>query len=341
MTRKQFVQSTVGTVGLAVMANAAGKRTSQGGDDVYDIYPVPPVAWSNNSKRTLNTAENEKIFRFLTGQGAKRIVYGGNALVYHMTLPQYSEIVEWLSGLTGDAEIIPAVGPSYGRALDHAAVVRGRHFHSLLVLPSTSDPLDAKGLETGLREVSEAAGLPLSLYIKNETNFGLDKDAGLDVVARLVDAKVCSGIKYAVVRKDPADDPYLRALLTRVDASRVISGIGERPAIVHLRDFKLTGFTTGSGVLAPTLCRNLLNACRAGNYEKAEEIRQAFLPLEDLRDAWGPPKVLHYAVAAANIASTGPILPYLSPLQTAQLTKVEPVAKTLHAENAKAAAPVT
>lgn len=339
MTRKEFIQGTVGTVGFAVAANAAGKRVSA--DDSYDIYPVPPVSWKSGSQRSLNMAENEKMFRFLVGQGVKRIVYAGNALVYHMTLAQYSEMVEWLSGVTGDAEILPAVGPSYGRALDHAAVVRGRRFHSVLVLPSTSDPRDAKGLETGLRDISEAAGLPLSLYIKNETNLGNDKDAGLDVVGRLVDAKICTAIKYAVVRKNPADDPYLRALLTRVDPSRVISGIGERPAIAHLRDFKLGGFTTGSGVLAPKLCRDLLNACHAQDYAKAEEIRRRFMPLEDLRDAWGAPRVLHHAVALAGIANTGPILPYLSPLNSSQLAQLEPVAKTLYQENSRASAALT
>ena len=115
----------------------------------------------------------------------------------------------------------------------------------------------------------------------------------------------------------------------RVSASRVISGIGERPAVLHLRDFRLAGFTTGSGVLAPKLCRELLNACRAQDYAKAEDIRSLFLPLEDMRDALGPSKVLHYALAAAGIANTGPILPYLSPLSASQLTELESIAKTL------------
>lgn len=298
-------------------------------DDLYDIYPVPSFAWSEGAKRVMSRAENEKIFRFLVNQGVKRIIYGGNAMVYHMTLGQYSEMVEWLSGLTGEAEIIPAVGPSFGRALDQAAILRGRRFHSLLVLPSNSDPRDAAGLEVGLREISQSAGLPLSLYIRDEANFGSNREAGLDVIARLVDANVCVQIKYAVVRNDPAEDAYLRALLTRVDASRVISGIGERPAIVHLRDFNLAGFTTGSGVIAPRLCRDLLNACRAHDYTKAEEIRRAFLPLEDLRDAWGPPKVLHYAVALAGVANTGPVLPYISGLDSKQLAQLGPVAKEL------------
>ena len=303
--------------------------------DLCDIYPVPPVAWSGNApERKLNAQENDKLFRYLVNQGVNIIVYGGNAMVYHMTLSQYRELVEWLSGLTSRAEIMLGVGPSFGRALDQAAVVRGHRFHSLLVLPSTSDPRDAQGLETGLRELSDAAGLPLTLYIRDEANFGSQREAGLDVIGRLVDDYICIAIKYAVVRTDPAEDAYLRALLTRVDVSRVISGIGERPAVVHLRDFGLAGFTTGSGVVAPALCRELLNACRAQQYTKAEEIRSSFLPLEDLRDAWGPPKVLHYAVACAGIANTGPVLPYVSPLNRDQLAKVQAAAKTLVDQNA-------
>jgi dihydrodipicolinate synthase/N-acetylneuraminate lyase len=303
---------------------------------------VPPVAWSaSDAKRKLNPGENEKIFRFLVDHGIKKVVYGGNAMVYHMTLGQYSELIEWLSGLTDQAEIMPAVGPSFGRALDQAAVVRGHQFHSMLVLPSTSDPREAQGLEIGLREISAAAELPVSLYIRDESNFGSDRDAGLDVIGRLADEKICSTIKYAVVRKNPAEDQYLRALLTRVSASQVISGIGERPAVVHLRDFKLAGFTTGSGVVAPSLCRDLLNACRAKDYAKAENVRGLFIPLEDLRDSWGPPKVLHHAVASAGIANTGPILPYLSPLSASQLAQLEPVAKTLFEKNREFASVLT
>jgi hypothetical protein len=54
------------------------------------------------------------------------------------------------------------------------------------------------------------------------------------------------GHQYAVVRTDPARDTYLDGLLKRVDRQRVISGIGERPAVIHLRDWQLSGFTTGS-----------------------------------------------------------------------------------------------
>src|SRR5205814_737776 len=164
--------------------------------------------------------------------------------------------------------------------------------------------------------------------------FGSDKEAGLDAVARLIDSGICIGIKYAVVREDPSQDKYLHSLLRRVDRGKVISGIGERPAICHLRDFQLTGFTTGSGCLAPRLSNDIFDACSQARYSDAEKLRTEFLPLEDLRDAWGPSKVLHFATALAGLSDTGPILPYFSPLSAAQLEQLAQVSKTLVERNA-------
>jgi len=64
-----------------------------------------------------------------------------------------------------------------------------------------------------------------------------------------------------------------------------------------------------------------------------EKIRAAFLPLEDLRDQWGPPRVLHAAVQIAGIAETGPIPPYVSELSPAQMDQLRPIAKELRGRN--------
>src|SRR5262249_20307614 len=161
----------------------------------------------------------------------------------------------------------------------------------------------------------------------------VDREAGLDAVARLVDDGICVAIKYAIVRADPRVDPYLEGLLQRVDRSRVVSGIGERPAVVHMRDWNLPGFTTGSGCLAPALSNQLFDACRRKDYDRAETLRSEFLALEDLRDSWGPARVLHAAAELAGIAMTGPVVPFLSALVSAQLEKLAPVARTLVERN--------
>ena len=202
-----------------------------------------------------------------------------------------------------------------------------------MLLPC-GDPRDARGLEAGIREIAEAAGIPLILYMKSDDSFGSDKDAGLDAVGRLVRDGVAIAIKYAVVRDDPGHDPYLDGLLRRVERRRVVSGIGERPAVVHMRDFGLPGFTTGSGCVASSLCTALFEACRAADWSRAEEIRAHFIPFEDLRDEWGPARVLHHGTELAGIAPTGPIPPFVSPLDPAQLERLAPVARALREQSA-------
>src|SRR5579863_6442823 len=304
--------------------------------DFRGVLPVPPLARKNDSRRSLDFAQNDRLVRHMAEGGITRLIYGGNALLYHITLADYEPLLDWLSGLKSQFLVIPSAGPSYGRAMDQAPMLRKRRFPCVMVLPC-ADPRDAKGLEQGLREIGDACETPLLAYLKDENNFGSDKEAGLDAVARLIDSGVCVGIKYAVVRDDPSKDKYLESLLRRVDRSKVISGIGERPAICHLRDFGLNGFTTGSGCIAPRLSNELFEACARGDYTAAADIRERFLPLEDLRDAWGPSKVLHFATALSGLSATGPILPYSSPLSAAQQVQLAVVARELLSRNAAGA----
>ena len=45
----------------------------------------------------------------------------------------------------------------------------------------------------------------------------------------------------------------------------------------------------------------MLRALKAGDHARAERIREAFKPLEDLRNALGPIRVLHDAVTLAAL----------------------------------------
>lgn len=299
-------------------------------EDLRGVLAVPPLARRPDARRTIDVAENDRVLRHMAAGGLRRFLYGGNAFLYHVTLGEYEELLAWLAGFPEDYWAIPSIGPSFGRALDQAALLRKHRFPCAMALPC-ADPRDAAGLEVGLREISQAAGIPLILYLKDEANFGSDLDAGLDVVARLVEAKVCVAIKYAVVRADARRDVYLEGLLKRVDRGLVVSGMGERPAVVHMRDFRLPGFTTGSGCLAPGLSQALFEACVAEGYARAEPLRERFLPLEDQRDAWGPARVLHAALDLAGVARTGPIPPYVSPLPDGRRSELAPTARALHA----------
>jgi dihydrodipicolinate synthase/N-acetylneuraminate lyase len=300
--------------------------------DLRGVLPVPPLARKRDAKRTLDFTENDGIVRHMTEGGITRFLYGGNAFLYHITLAEYQELLAWLSGLPRNLMVIPSAGPSFGRAMDQAALLRRHSFPCVMLLPS-ADPRDAEGLEAGYREFAAASGLPLVVYLKDENNFGSDRTRGIEAVGRLVDSGVCVAIKYAVIRQDPSRDAYLEMLLRRVPREVVISGIGERPAVCHMRDWKLQGFTTGSGCIAPGLSHDLHAACARGDFDTALRIRERFLPIEDLRDAWGPARVLHAATELAGLAATGEIPPYVSGLTEAQQEQLRPVAATLLRDN--------
>jgi len=300
--------------------------------DWRGVFPVPPLARKRDGSDAIDFDESRKIVAHIAAGGIRNFLYGGNAFLYHIRLREYTELLEWLSGFPNDHWMIPSAGPSFGRAMDQAELLRVHEFPCVMLLPC-ADPRDARGLEEGYRRFAGEAHKKLILYLKEESNMGADKEAGLDAVARLVDEGICVGIKYAVVRANPAEDPYLTSLLRRVDKSFVISGIGERPAIAHMRGFELPGFTTGSGCIAPARSRQLWELCGEGRFEEADEVRRLFLPVEDLRDALGPARVLHAATELAGIATTGPIAPYVSMLNEAQLEKLDKPAKELARAN--------
>jgi dihydrodipicolinate synthase/N-acetylneuraminate lyase len=297
-------------------------------NDLAGVFAVPPLPRRTGSRRTIDFDAAEAVAKHIEDGGITRYLYGGNAFLYHITLDEYETLLGWLDGFDASRWPIPSVGPSFGRAIDQAKLLKRYSFRTVMVLPC-NDPRDARGMESGVREIADACGVPLILYLKSEDGFGGDKEAGLDAVGRLIDDGVAIAIKYAVVLDDPTRDSYLEGLLRRVDRTRVISGMGERPAIVHMRDFTLPGFTTGSGCIASRACSMLFETCVQQDWARAEDVRAQFMPLEDLRDAWGPARVLHHATELAGIAPTGPIPPYVSVLGDTQLQALAPVAREL------------
>ena len=77
------------------------------------VISVPPLA--RNSDLSLNAAENEKQIRHLEAGGVTTLLYGGNAILYHMALTEYADFVDMLAEQAGDQTlVIPSVGPAYG-----------------------------------------------------------------------------------------------------------------------------------------------------------------------------------------------------------------------------------
>jgi dihydrodipicolinate synthase/N-acetylneuraminate lyase len=301
------------------------KSSVTASDFAQSVIAVPPLARKANFD--LDQEANRALLRHLRAGRVTSVMYGGNANLYHISMRQFAQLIEELPTWTeDDTWIIPSIGPSYGQLIEHAQLVRAAGYPTAMALPLAS-PATPSGTMTGLQHAAEALGAPLILYLK------WDGYLTAKQVALLVEDGVVGGIKYAIVRSDPGIDPYLQELLEVVDSRIVISGIGERPAIVHLRQFGLPSFTSGSVCVAPRRSTALLNAVRAGDIEEAERLRQQFLPLEDLRDAVNPARVLHDAVTLSGVADMGPMLPLLTGVSGSERTAVEHAARELLQHN--------
>jgi len=289
------------------------------------VIAVPPLARDADLK--LNREENAKVIRHIEAGGVSTLLYGGNANFYHLAPSEYAEALDIIA--TESAEntlVVPSVGPAYGTMMDQTSVLKDFDFPTVMVLPMQGLITDA-GVANGFRRFVEALGKPAVLYIKFEGYLEPE------TVAALVNEGLVSWIKYAIVRKDPAQDDYLSRLVQLVDPRLIVSGIGEQPAITHLTKFQINGFTSGCICVRPDLSQAMLTAINNGNLDLAESIRDIFKPLEDLRNEINPIRVLHQALSLAGIANTGPILPLLSPLGTTEAQRVKQAAQTLLSES--------
>ena len=289
------------------------------------VIAVPPLA--RDAAMKVCATENTKVIRHLEAGGVRTLLYGGNAVFYHIALAEYAGTLAILQENAGaDSVVIPSVGPAFGTMLDQATVLRDFDFTTAMILPAR-DIATPDGVSAGIRKFAEAYGKPIVLYIKFEGYLEPEH------ARALVDEGLVSWIKYAIVREDTAKDDYLRKLVDLVDPKIVVSGIGEQPAIVHLRDFGVQGFTSGCVCIAPSLSMDMLRVLKAGDYETAETIRQTFKPLEDLRNAINPIRVLHAATSEAGIADTGPILPLMHEVTDTQRADIAATARGLLTHN--------
>ncbi|MCB1500417.1 MAG: dihydrodipicolinate synthase family protein [Bauldia sp.] len=294
-------------------------------DLARSVIAVPPLARTGNG--AVSVAENRKIVDRMAAGGVSTFLYGGNANFYHLGLLEYPLTLEVIAGIApAGAWMIPSIGPDFGKALDQVAVLKSFDFPTAMALPMAGATRPA-GVATGLRRLSDAWGRPVIAYVRTEGYL-----TPADIAALLADG-VLASLKYAVDRPDPAKDAYLAAIVAAAGPSRIVSGMGERPAVAHLAQFGLAGFTSGSVAIAPHLSTAMLAALKAGDRAGAEAIRQAFLAFEGLRDAHSQIAVLHEGLRLAGIADTGPLQPYLANLEPEQHGAVGAAAKALGEDN--------
>lgn len=285
------------------------------------VIAVPPLA--RNGSLAIDREQNHRIIRHLEAGGVTTLLYGGNAVLGHVAISEYAGLLTMLRETAGkNTLVMPSVGPGFGLMMDQAAILRDFDFPTAMLLP-TNDPTTPAGIATALRRFVDRCGRPAVLYLK--------RDGAVDVetIRRMDRDGLISWIKYAIVRDNPAADPFLRSLIDAVGPTRIVSGMGEQPAIVHLRDFGLIGFTSGCVCVAPNFSMDMLRAMKASDFSTAERIRGQFAPLEKLRDAISPVRVLHAAVQLAGLAETGPILPPLSSVEERDIPAITAAATSL------------
>lgn len=285
------------------------------------VIAVPPLARTQDL--TINHDENSRLISHLEAGGVRTLLYGGNAVLGHVAISEYEDLLENLSqSVNEDTLVIPSVGPGFGLMMDQAAILEEFEFPTAMLLP-TNDPTTPLGIARSIREFVDSCGSPILLYLKRE---GF---VDVPTIRKLSEEGLISCIKYAIVRDNPAEDSYLRSLVDAIGPSLIVSGMGEQPAIVHLTQFGLAGFTSGCVCLAPQLSMRMLRALQIGDETTAERIRTIFHPLESLRDSLSPVRVLHSAVELAGLVETGPITPPLSVVDETALQQISRVAVEL------------
>ena len=277
-------------------------------DDLRGVFSVPPLPRRAVTGRPLDFAEGDRLVRHMAAGGLTRFLYGGNAFLYHLTLAEYQDLLGWLAGFADGHWAIPSVGPSFGRAMDQAALLRRHRFPCAMALPAAATagrpPASRRGCANRRR------GRPRPHPVSEGTRGGVRQRRREAGARRRGPSGRREGVlKGSEIRGRPSvlPGPVPRGPAAPRRRKLVISGIGERPAAAHLRHFGLPGFTTGSGLPRPAQSQGGIRRLRLpAEWPAAEEEAGAVHPAGVKRDAWGAGPGAACRSACAGVVRTGP-----------------------------------
>lgn len=287
------------------------------------VISVPPLA--RNADGSFNREENRKLIRHLEGGGVSTLLYGGNAILAHISISEYAEMLAMLTELSGEKSlVIPSVGPGFGMMMDQAKILRDFAFPTAMMLPSR-DVVTSDGVASAaaaIRRSDATAGG--ALHQERRLHRDRRRAAAGERWPAVVD-QVRDGARQSRQRPIPAAVGGCGWSVADRQRHRRATGGS------HLREFGLAGYTSGCVCVAPRLSMQMLRAIKAGDFSTAERIQSIFRPLEDLRNAINPIRVLHTAVSLAGIAEMGPIIPLLAEVNAADRPAIKDAAtKLLH-----------
>lgn len=255
--------------------------------------------------------------RYLVDAGADFIMpMCGTGLVYDATLAEYETVVgAFVDAAAGRAQIVPGIGPGFGRSLEMAHIARGLGVAGAMVMPVVG-PASARGVEEGMRRIARQAQLPIVLYQRRLDIMPVDQ------VIRLCSMDEVVGLKYAV------DDLDAFRLINDGcgEQAAMICGMAEDPAIEYLAAGAV-GFSSGMANFSPRTSLAMLHRFSEGDRTGAELLREVMVPFEDLRGehaARYSGSALHAAMMRAGLAG-GPVVPFAEDVADADLPRLNEI----------------
>jgi dihydrodipicolinate synthase/N-acetylneuraminate lyase len=218
--------------------------------------------------------------------------------------------------VAGVSAATPAASIGYAR--DAAA----EGADAVMLLPPLGYRGDHGEIVANYRAVAEATGLPIMAYNNPEasgTDMGPALVAALAELDGVVAVKECSG-----------DARRIPAILHATGGALEVLVGGDDWALEGLAA-GATGWVSGVAVVAPELCVELWERCRASELDAARTIYRRLLPLARFDMT---PKLVQYFKAAIDDAghAGGPCRPPRGPLRDDERAALDEALRMLHAE---------
>lgn len=214
--------------------------------------------------------------RQLRAEGATTFLACANVSEYHsLSHDERVAVTETSIEALDDAFVLAGVGGSTKTAIELIDAYERIGVDSHMVMPPEHAFKHEGGVVRYYRELATAADRPLVPYIRGFR-------PTVETLVEIAEIDGVDGIKYAL-----ADVPLFASASEQAPDDVVwLEGMAE-PWAIPFWAAGVDGFTAGVSNFAPKLGLELLEALRAGDWERARELRTAAQPYQRLRSECG------------------------------------------------------
>lgn len=280
------------------------------------VTPVTPFTSDLGSVDRRALADN--LAFLLTGGVGLLYVAGNTGEVASLSPDEWVTVVETAVDVAGEAVVVAGVGHEYPVALELAKRAAAAGVDGILAMPRQQPYIASAGLVAYWEAIVEAAGLPAVVYQR-----GLPDSADL---SRLLSHELVVGCKYA----EPDVAGFAATVAADTSGVRWTCGIAERYAPFFATAGSV-GFTSGLANVAPHLPLAMQDALDRGDLSGALSIRDACMPLEQIRARHGDSFNVSAVKAAMDVAGLvgGRVRPPLVDVDRDTAVEIETAVKAL------------